>query len=241
MEIDETVKGHSNFVIGILIVSVTSILAAFALGIWGIQFFSHDQVDPIGLGLSSSVESSTPELDTSKVDNLVSVAKGGCMEMDTEPGTIEIDYAESVLPDWAVLPLCITNDMLSNYHVSLRVTGGYTPYCGCITFTQEEVEVGKICLDFGTPVHEPCYTDIYTVTFSTTDDIELKSNQWPSTIPDGFSIDPCGDIENHKKVTVCLDTCWSGCHFWLILTQHFYFWSPPAPNEYPIFIASLLK
>ena len=216
MEIDETVKGHSNFVIGILIVSVASILVAVALGIWGTQIITHDQSEPLGLGLSSSVEKSTPEFDTAETDNLVSVAMGDCIEMDTEAGKIEVFNAN--LPDWEVLPLCITNDMLADYFVTLRVTGGYTPECGSIKFYQKDVLQGEIDITFTHERHEPCYADYWSATFSTGSDIELESNQWPE-YPEGLTFSSNYDIEVEKKVTVCLCTKWTGCHFWLILTQ----------------------
>ena len=220
MGIGDTEQRHSNLVLGILIVLVAFIFVAFALVIGGTQH----KTQPVSIGFFSE-EVNKPELQEPKIENFVSVAKSGCISMDTEKGSITIDDANTNLPDWEVLPLCITQAELDNYYVTLRVTGGYEPECGCITFTQKGVEVGKIDIDWGTPVHEPCYTDIYTATFSTATDIELESNQWPD-YPAGLTFDSNYDIETYKKVEVCLCTKWVGCHFWLVLLQKIFSESP---------------
>ncbi|MBY8992376.1 MAG: hypothetical protein KGD58_16640, partial [Candidatus Lokiarchaeota archaeon] len=131
----------------------------------------------------------------------------------------------SLLPDWEVLPLCITNDDLLDYFVLLRVTGGYTPECGSIQFYQQDVEVGRIDVNWAYMGHEPCYADFWEATFTTATDIELESNQWP-VIPDEFCFNSNYDIVTEKKVTVSLCTQWTGCHFWIILVQKMFSESP---------------
>ena len=224
MGIDDTEQRQSNLIIGILIVAVASIVVAFALVIGGTKLFSQNKVCPVSIGLFSEAENK-PELQEPKIENFVSVAKSGCTWMDTAKGEIIIDDANTHLPDWAVLPLCITQEELNNYYVTVRVTGGYRPECGSIKFYQKGLEVGKIDLNWGTAVHEPCYTDIYRVTFSTAANIELESNQWPD-YPSWLTFDSNYDIVTDKKVQVCLCTKWTGCHFWLILLQKQFSESP---------------
>ena len=224
MGIDDTEERHSNLVIGILIVAVASVFVAFALGIGGTKLFSQNKVQPVNIGLFSEIDNK-PELQVPNIENTVPVAKGGCIEMDTAAGTITIDETNTNLPTWEVLPLCITQAELDLYYVTLRVTGGYTPECGSIKFYQKDVEVGRIDVNIGEAVHEPCYTDIYYITFTTGSDIELESNQWP-IIPDEFCFNSNYDIVTEKKVTVCLCTEWTGCHFWIILVQKMFSESP---------------
>jgi len=215
MGIDDTEQRQSNLLVGILIVVVAFIFVAFALGMWGTKNFSENNVLPVNLGLFSQ-ENNKPELQEPEIGNTVSVANGGCVEMDTEAGSIEI--IDAYLPQWEVLPLCITNDMLMDYYVTLRVTGGYAPECGSIKFYQKDAEVGRIDIRWTYLGHEPCYADYWQATFTTAEDIELESNQWP-VIPDGYNFCSDYDIETYKKVTVCLCTQWTGCHFWIILLQ----------------------
>lgn len=215
MGIDDTEQRHSNLVLGILIVAVATIFVAFALGIGGTKLFSQNKVQPVNIGFFSE-EVNKPELQEPKIENSVSVAKEGCIEMDTEAGSITIENEN--LPAWEVLPLCITNDDLLDYFVTLRVTGGYEPECGSITFTQNGALVGTIDITWDHWYHEPCYADYWNATFSTATDIELDSNQWP-VIPEDFAFSSDYDIETYKKVTVCLSTKWTGCHFWIILVQ----------------------
>jgi hypothetical protein len=222
MGIDDTEERHSNLILGILIVAVATIFVAFALGIGGTKLFSQNKVQPVSLGFFSE-EDNKPELQVPNVENTVSVANGGCIEMDTEAGSIEIDSAN--LPAWEVLPLCITNNDLIDYYVTLRVTGGYTPECGQITFYQKDELKGTIDVNWAHVGHEPCYADYWTATFTTATDIELESNQWP-VIPDDFYFSSNYDIVTEKKVTVCLCTKWTGCHFWIILVHKIFSESP---------------
>lgn len=222
MGIDDTVKRHSNLVIGILIVAAASIFVAFALVIGGTQIFSQNKVQPVNIGFFSE-EANKPELQEPKIENSVSVAKGGCIWMDTVAGSITLE--DENLPAWEVLPLCITNDDLSEYFVTLRVTGGYEPECGKIEFKQKGAVVGTIDITWDHWYHEPCYADYWNATFTTATDIELESNQWP-VIPPDFTFSSNYDIVTQKKVEVCLCTKWTGCHFWIILIQKQFSESP---------------
>ncbi|MFX1489107.1 MAG: hypothetical protein ACFFBI_08165 [Promethearchaeota archaeon] len=227
MEIDETNESQSKLVMWILIVSVASIVVAFALGIGGMLLFSQQRLHPVAAGFHPE-EFEKPEVIEPIIENSVSAANGGCTEMDTEPGTIEIIDAN--LPCWDVLPLCITPDMLQDYYVTIRVTGGYEPECGSITFIQKDEVKGTIGIAWDYLGHEPCYADYWQAHFVLCDNIELESNQWP-VVPDGLEFCSEGNIEEAKKVTVCLCTYWTGCHFWIMLIQKKYFRSPPTPNE----------
>jgi len=227
MEIDETNESRSKLVMWILIASVTSIVVAFALGIGGMLLVSHQRLQPVAAGFHTE-EFEKPVVVEPIIENSVSAANGGCMEMDTEPGSIEIIDAN--LPCWDVLPLCITPDMLEGYFVTVRVRGGYTPECGTITFIQKDEIKGTIFIEWAWLGHEPCYWDYWEARFVLCENIELESNQWPD-VPDCLEFYSEGDIVEAKKVTVCLCTKWSGCHFWIMLVQKKYFRSPPTPNE----------
>ncbi|MFX1389816.1 MAG: hypothetical protein ACFE9Z_07135 [Promethearchaeota archaeon] len=154
-------------------------------------------------------------------DKIVTVAqRKELFDVDTEKGKIEIIGEE--LPDWTVLPLCITDSDVEDYWVAIKVTGGYYPYDGwSIEFYQDRDDdkstkelIGRINL-LHTVVPELsgcCYT-VYNITFDVVGDcIHIDSNYFPD-IPAGWNLIknvPCTPDLN-KEVDIFFSTHWYGC------------------------------
>lgn len=136
--------------------------------------------------------------------------KGYVGRFDTDPGTLEIDWSRTNLPpENDPLPLCIDNEWLDDYYMTVTSVGGYTPEWGAIFLNQlkgdycfegvihvkfEETEVVGSC---------PCAVD-YNLTFYTDAPICLDSNHLPQGFDQTRTLD--------KEVDVCYVTQWKGCH-----------------------------
>ncbi|MFX1314475.1 MAG: hypothetical protein ACFE9T_01305 [Promethearchaeota archaeon] len=204
MKIDR-VKLEISIVAGILLVLIVSIFLGFALV--GGSLTNSDNIKP-----SINLEYKKLQVDIAGTDPyisgynpIVSVAQKGCCCMDTVKGEIKIyDYN---LPE--VLPLCLTQEFLDNYYLTVAVTGGYDPIGGTITLYQKGEWKGDIDIVWTYLGHEPCYTDYWQANFVLTDGpIELDSNQWP----DGaYPLFPEYCTIPGKEVCVVYESLWQGC------------------------------
>lgn len=232
MKIDR-VKLDLSIVAGILLTLVVSILLGFVL-VGGFLINTDNIHAPLNLGYQTSqVNIIGADKYISGNNTIVSVAQDTSCSMDTEKGSIVIyDY---YLPD--VLPLCITQEVLSNYYVVVAVTGGYEPIDGSITLYQKGELKGVIDVDWTYRGHEPCYTDYWVATFvlpDGVDSIELESNQWPDGAKPLF---PEYCTIPGKKVCLDIDTLWQGCtleekqRFELIQIHQLVLNKSPTPHE----------
>lgn len=217
MKIDEIIRNPYYLVAGILLLLISLILVGFALVIGDIGRYPRDVFDRNVAGYPFQAGTENPELKQLEDDLTEFVAEYGCETFDTEKGTIEIvDY---YVDD--VLPLCLTQDVLDNYWLTVKVKGKYVPEDGTITLIQKGEYMGTIDIDWIYRGHEECYYDYWTAKFTLTDGpIELASNQWP----DGAKpLEDCVTIPG-KEVIASWCTLWKGCEdrnqkFRLIQTQ----------------------
>jgi len=247
----ETNGSYSNAVMGILIITITLSMGLSVLGVWanaldGSQEDSFDlplipeksvediisqevSLDPmVSEGQSSEV---TEEASVGLCDE--SVPESGYLgRFDTVPGTLEIDYARTFLPE-GPLPLCIDNAWLSDYYMTVVSVGGYSPEWGAVYLDQlkgDECFEGIICANFDEVVLDdcPCTTEYY-VTFTVQDPICLDSNHLPVGFDQSRTLD--------KEVDVCFSSMWKGCHldtqkFMVILAHKAMSQNPKLPICY---------
>ena len=124
---------------------------------------------------------------------------------DTEPGYIEV--VDAVLPE-GPLPLCIDNEWLSQYYVTVISVGGYTPKMGAVFLNQmkgDDCFEGIIFMQFTEIVLDTCpCASAYVITFFVCEPFCLDSNH----LPIGFD----QDVTLDKWVDVCFAMEWEGCH-----------------------------
>jgi hypothetical protein len=212
MKVDR-VKLDISIVAGILLLLLVSIFLGFALV--GGSLIKPDNIKPpINLDYKKfQVDIAGSDVNISGYNPIVSVAQNGCCCMDTMPGEIIID--DYNLPE--VLPLCLTQEILNGYSLTVNVTGGYEPIDGSITLYQKWENKGVIDVIWtnADPEVTSC-VEQWTATFVLTDGpIILDSNQWP----DGA--DPCyPEYQTIPGKCVCVDyeSLWQGC---LELKQRF--------------------
>jgi hypothetical protein len=135
------------------------------------------------------------------------VPESGCLgRFDTVPGKL---FVVGSNPPTGALPLCITNDWLEHYNVTVRSIGGYSFKYGAIFLNQ--LKGGK-CFEGIINVYKiaeipvpgcPCAVD-YVLGFTTLNPICLDSNH----LPEGFDQTPTLG----KWVDACYCTTWEGCH-----------------------------
>ncbi|MFX1321123.1 MAG: hypothetical protein ACFFAQ_05700 [Promethearchaeota archaeon] len=204
MKVDR-VKLDISIVAGILLVLLVSIFLGFALV--GGSLIKPDNIKPpINLDykkLQVDIVGTDPYL--SGYNPIVSVAQEGCCCMNTEKG--EINIVAYNLPE--VLPLCLTQDDLLGYYVTVAVTGGYEPIGGSITLYQKFENKGTIDIVWtnADPDVVSC-VEYWTATLVLNGEIILESNQWP----DG-AIPVYPEYDTIPGKCVCLDwtTLWQGC------------------------------
>jgi hypothetical protein len=148
-----------------------------------------------------------------RTDDIVPVAQSGWYNgTHTAAGTIDI-VGENLPTE---IPLCITNQWLSQYWVAVNVTGGYTPYDGSITVWQKGDRQGTIwvhwtCLN---PHDCCCVPKEYKATFSICGwcPICVDSDQYPA-VGAGWTINTQGnDYIPGKAIDLQLTSKWMGCY-----------------------------
>lgn len=143
---------------------------------------------------------------TSKAGDLVLGSESGELVFDTEQGYIEVlDY---YYPD--VLPLCLTQDEVGTWYVSLYVVGGYELVCGYVDIWQKGEPVGTIFMQWTHQDGARCCEDYWFVTFYLAEPLCLDSNQYP-TVCDPFTMEQPYDTIPDKEVYFDIFTCWTGC------------------------------
>ncbi|WXG41877.1 MAG: hypothetical protein WED07_14115 [Candidatus Freyarchaeum deiterrae] len=147
-----------------------------------------------------------------KIDEIVPVAQSGCVDkINTEQGTINVIGMN--VPK--LFPICVSNDTLASYWVAVKVYGGYVPCDGSICVIQgKEGKQGTIGIQWNEASQDVCCTSIWNATFYVSSSFCVDSNQYPAgaCIPDHYQTIP------GKDITLCWNTCWTGCHE---LNQHF--------------------
>ena len=239
MRIDTTDQRQSKYIVGILIITVFAICVAIVFGCGGYLRVKQDNYNLINSNFSLNlIEGSSGN------EKIVTVAQGTALyDLDTEVGYIE--GLGEVLPNWEVVPLCITDELLAPYWVTIKSVGGYKPYGNWfIDIFQDAKElvvgrerIGQIALIY-TEVPElsgSCYT-VYNITFDVVGEcISVDSNNFPD-FPPGWVLTKevyCTPDLN-KKVDIEISTYWYGCgepyqRFELILSQKIVF--PESPNS----------
>ncbi|MHA2280759.1 MAG: hypothetical protein ACXAC5_07895 [Promethearchaeota archaeon] len=238
MKIDTTDQRQSKFIIGSLVITVFAICFAIAFGCGG--YFRVKQDDYY---LPNSSFSPNSIADSSGNKKIVAVAQR--MEwdnLDTEIGKIEI--VTEVLPDWQVVPLCITDELLEDYWVTIKVTGNYIPYDGWFIDLYQDRDDDKSDKEFigrinlvRTIIQTGCCWTVYNITFDVVRDcIKVESNHFPIDIPAGWNLIKNVDCTPNlnKFVDIVFSTHWYGCgepdqRFELILSQKIVF--PESPNS----------
>ena len=181
---------------------------------FGITQFSHHQTPAFyDVGADSGLVTPDNSLSSRVVEpNLKTSGESvseycwyGCL--DTVPGYIKTlgGYVDDPLP------LCIDEEVVADWWMSVEVYGGYEPNCGYIDVWQKGVRVGKLFITW-TEVREEavCTPGIWNATFSIEAPFRLDSNQYP--IVD----ENCRVIAEHRTIPgkdVCFEsmTCWQGC------------------------------
>jgi hypothetical protein len=236
MRIDTTIQRQSKFIIGILVISMFSICIAFALGYGGYLGAKPDDYYISNSNLSSN------SVDDSSGNKFVSVAhRKEFIDLDTEKGAITIE--QEFLPSWTKVPLCITDELVKPYWVTIKVTGGYIPYDGWfIDLFQDRDDnkddkehIGRILL-IREAIERGCCWTVYNITFDVVGDcIKVESNHFPD-IPQGWNliknVECTPDLD--KLVDMVISTHWYGCglpcqRFELILSQKILF--PELPDS----------
>ena len=154
----------------------------------------------------------------SGIDDFVPVLQSALEDgIDTEQGWIEVI-------DWYhddPLPLCITDEVVSDWKLIVSVYGGYEPQDGAIIVHQKgpicDIE-GVIDIDWTKGLSAYCGPTVWRASFDVIDDcICLDSNQYPNVIapeclcgPWVIDTDPGTTIPD-KDVEFLWCTLWSGC------------------------------
>jgi hypothetical protein len=162
----------------------------------------------------------------------------GSLEVAVGLGTSDVSVAEStVLVDVldveagsvclydcnlpTSLPVCINQQWLDNWDLTICVYGGYVPVCGKIWLWQEKTDLsGCIDIDWSDAIDCgcPCGAVLYTATFSLSDGpIVFESNNMPIIDIPGIppeDIVVVDAVNFDKMVSGCLCVAWTGCDFY---------------------------
>lgn len=203
----ETNDSYSNTVMGILIVTLAITVGLSVLGVVVVAENGSQNDDfelpfiPEKIPLKDIIS------DEASVEvSDVSVPECGCVgPFDTVPGTLEVK--EEVLPV-GPLPLCIDNDYLKDFYVTVRSIGGYSPKWANVILNQMKTGVWcdyELNVDWTDSIVPgcPCAVD-YKFTFSVDNPVCLDSNH----LPEGFD----QEITLDKEVWFHYSTMWEGCH-----------------------------
>ena len=248
----ETNGSYSNAVIGILIITVTLSMGLSVLGVWvnaldGTQEDSFDLPfipekksveDTISQERSSEIKISGSQSSEVSDEALVGLCdepvpeSGYAGRFDTVPGTLDICWDRTYLPE-GPLPLCINNDYLEHFYMTVVSVGGYSPNWGAIFVNQlkgDECFEGVIQAKFDPTADGDCPgTVVYHITFYVDEPFGLDSNH----LPEGFDQSVILD----KWVDVCFASEWKGCElptqeFMVILAHKAMSQNPKLPIYY---------
>jgi len=235
MKIDETVKGHSNLITGIAVISLASFFVAFVLVLGGYSIFSPCGLQTLGLKNiienSSSFEPDDESMTISGNDDVTAAETCIWDDIDTEQGSIVYtDY-------WYdnPLPLCSDDWAIHDWYIIAEVHGGYEPLDGVLNIYQEKIGwVGSLNVNWTWIGYDDCYD--YWVAYFTPivlpDPICLESNQFPDIDCSIFNPADCwisndGEIPD-LNVWFEFSSEWTSCgeadqNFQIMLSQKSYF------------------
>lgn len=236
MKIDTTDSRQSKYIVGILVITVFAVCVGILFGFGGNLKNKQNDYNLLNNSLSLNfIEDSSGNI------KLETVAQSTALyDLDTEVGSIE--GFEEFLPAWEVVPLCITDELMEDYWLTVKVFGGYEPYGTWLMEIYQDVKVdngreliGEIELVYNKIATECCY-DVYKITFDVVGEcIKVDSNHFPD-FPAGWvltkEVECTPDL--NKEVDIEVSTFWYGCgepyqRFELILFQKIIF--PESPNS----------
>ncbi len=201
----------------ILIISV-GIVFILAVGgfVMAVNWYEDQDRSPINdpqkVVLDNLVPAETAQPQSLEELGFVIESESGCWgPLCTEKGSIDFDTVN--LP--SELPLCLTNQYLSQWYVDVFVVGGYNPWLagGYIDVWQKGDNKGRINIVWTHLADGPCCSsDYWRATFYVDQEICLESNKYPDVDlpwvidwPDGQYTIP------GKCVTFDIVTYWTGC------------------------------
>jgi len=156
---------------------------------------SERQGHPLATGGGVSPSSGT--------DGIVPVSE--CMPFEglqTVRGTIDSDGYYVDTP----LPLCLTDEEVSDWYVRFTVVGGYTPHDSWVCLSQKGQYQGGLSVEWSKDVVD-CFTTVWTATFHAATPICLDSSEYP--LFNGQLVQE-GTIPG-KLVSGCFTMKWTGC------------------------------
>jgi hypothetical protein len=188
----------------ILIVSITMVFAlavggfVMAANIYGNQ--DQSPTDDIQQTVKDYFDpAETAPLQTLRKSGFVMESECDCWTFHTERGYI--DWYWNIPTE---LPLCIDNDTLLGWGLTVFVYGGYEPIGGDILLTQKGDDKGIIYIQWTHAGKGPCCAyDYWDASFYVLDDICLDSDQYPEEVGVGYIPD--------KYVWFNWCTDWTGC------------------------------
>lgn len=241
----ETTDSYSKTVTGILIVAVGLAVMVLICGVWVITTYGVNGNQSVNTvipfvpemrpseksiledQISEDMDSDLKVYDLNPSEALVMTGTGDVLVtercevgfMDVDPGYLCV--SDAYLPE--TLPICITNDFLEEFYITVSSYGGYAPLNGWVRLFQMKTDgmyEGQIDITW-TLVGEAvcpctgCVADIYEATFTVEAPIMLESNHPPAAI--------CGDCdlcfipewapeELGKEVFVVIQSDWTGCN-----------------------------
>jgi hypothetical protein len=233
MKLDYSNKRYSHIIAGILIISVTSIFLACALGIWDHKVISNNNPLPNGVVTSwnngNKIIENNDFLIPPEVASLPTHEKV-CRKVDTVAGWLFFEQVP--IGD---LPLTITQAVVDDWGFGhVYSYGGYSfvegsidlyqkddGWIGSITYSQEGVAVPVTEVDVGIDLDgDSLMEDDYTVmdyTLKLTLDqtvINIDSNHLPQLYDSGlmwaYDCPPVQDLD--KEVVFKEKMKWEGCH-----------------------------
>ena len=244
---NETIERYSKTVTGILIVTVVLAVVVLICGVWGITAYGVngyqpvDTVMPFVPEMSSSEKSILEEQISEEIDSDLKVYDLNPSEALVMPGTCDVSVTErcnlgfmDTPPGFICvcdanlpcdeLPLCITQEYLDQFSITVCSYGGYEPLSGWVRLFQQKTTgmwEGQIDITWTyqgeclCPITQ-CICDKYMATFSLHNDevIMLDSNHPPAEIcgDDDLCFIPEWAPESlGKEVYVVLQSDWTGC------------------------------
>jgi hypothetical protein len=149
-------------------------------------------------------------ISTLGTSTIVPISQWGCQpDLVTEPGSIEL--YEGYVDD--PLPMCLTNDSISDWYAKFLAIGGYDPYDGFIDLYQKGMYMGRVYIEWTLLDKEEgdcCSVDRWLAEFYVKDKICLDSSFFPYVVGHGFGVCEQGLIPG-KEVWFEAYTNWTGC------------------------------
>lgn len=242
---NETTDSYSKTVTGILIITVGLVVMVLFCGVWVITTYgangnqSVSTVIPFIPEMSSSEKSILEDQISEDMDSdlkvynlnpseaLVMSGTGDVLVTERcEIGFMDVDPGYLIVSDYNLpetLPICITNDFLAEFYITVSSYGGYSPLNGWVRLFQLKTDgafEGQIDMTWMYMGQEVCpctgcIVDVYEATFTVVAPIMLESNHPPAAI--------CGDNDLcfipewapdtlGKEVFVIIQSDWTGCN-----------------------------